>query len=207
MFKQRRCVSCGARDWSPCPQCVARFETAAPIAVDGARTASALVEFDGPARDLILALKYGGARSLAPWFAGALLADLAPDIDLITWAPTTRRRRRVRGYDQAELIACALGSVAGIRSRALLRRVDNSAAQTGRSAASRHLRPEFRLARPVESLRIALIDDVVTTGATIESAGLCLLGGGAKSVDALVLARTPTPSETQSRATRSSSHR
>jgi len=202
MFKQRRCVSCGARDWSPCPQCVSLFEPASPVAVEGARTASALVEFDGPGRDVILALKYAGARSLAPWFAGALVADLAPDIDLITWAPTTRRRRRVRGYDQAELVARALGSVAGLRSRSLLRRVDNAAAQTGRSAASRHLGPEFRLVRSVESLRIALIDDVITTGATIESAARCLLSDDAKSVDVLVLARTPTPNEMHSRASK-----
>jgi len=207
MFKQRRCVSCGARDWSPCPQCVALFESAAPITVDGTRTASALVEFDGPARDVILAFKYAGARSLAPWFAGALVADLPADIDVITWAPTTRRRRRVRGYDQAELIARALGGVAAVPSRALLRRVDNNAAQTGRSAASRLVRPEYRLRRSVKSLRIVLVDDVITTGATIESAAGCLLADEAKSVDVLVLARTPTPNEVHSRASKAPLHR
>ena len=195
MFKQRRCVSCGARDWSPCAECIDKFKPAPSLSIDGARTTSAIAVFEGPARDVIHAFKYHNARSLAKWFAPALVAGLAADIDLVTWAPTTKRRRRHRGYDQAELLARAVGRLTELRCQATIRRLDDHSAQTATPPDSRRKQPEFAAIGRTDSRCVGLIDDVLTTGTTIGSAVRCLRSSGAAAVDVLVLARTPAPND------------
>jgi hypothetical protein len=116
-----------------------------------------------------------------------------PGLDVLTWAPTGAARRRRRGYDQAELLARAVGRRLGVRARRLLVRVGDHAAQTGRSRQQRLVGPTFVAIGRVPH-RVLVIDDVVTTGATFAAARTALLVGGAHRVHCLAAAATPPPS-------------
>ena len=138
-----------------------------------------------------MALKYRGARRVVPWLARAMASLVDPaDVDLVTFVPTTAARRRRRGFDQAELLARGVGSVIGRPTRRLLTR-RRGPPQTGRSLAARLSGPEFRAG----SVRgyVLLVDDVVTSGATMAAAGEALLRRGALAVAGLAAAHTPPP--------------
>ena len=112
-------------------------------------------------------------------------------VDVVTWAPTSARRRRRRGYDQAELLARAVAWRLGVPCRRLLRRVDDPRGpQTGRTRAERLAGPTFVARRRVRGV-VLVVDDVVTTGATLRAAETALLAGGARSVRSIAAAATP----------------
>ena len=119
---------------------------------------------------------------------GGPLVDSA-EIDVVTWAPTTVARRRQRGFDQAELLGRSVARRLHKPARALLRRRPGPA-QTGQPAARRRSGPRFETAKPVAG-RVLLVDDVITTGATVTAAALVLWAAGATEVVALAAARTP----------------
>jgi predicted amidophosphoribosyltransferase len=112
-------------------------------------------------------------------------------VDVVTWAPTSNRRARRRGFDQAELLAHAVASELGVPCRRLLRRVSRSRPQTGRSRAERRIGPSFVGRRQWGAVTILVVDDVVTTGATLRAAERALLRAGAAQV--LMLAGAATP--------------
>ena len=91
------------------------------------------------------------------------------DIDIVTWAPTSARRRRERGYDQARLLARSVARQLGIRSRATLNR-RGSDPQVGLSRRERLLGPAFVARRRGRGERVLIVDDVITTGSTITMA-------------------------------------
>jgi predicted amidophosphoribosyltransferase len=108
--------------------------------------------------------------------------------DVVTWAPTVRRRVRRRGFDQARLLARAVARELGVSARRLLVRADGPS-QTGRSRLARLAGPRFRpVGRPRG--RVLLVDDVITTGATLSAAAEVLLASGSGAVVGLVAART-----------------
>ncbi len=107
----------------------------------------------------------------------------------ITWAPTTRERRRARGFDHAQILAQAVGARLGYPVIGLLRR-NPGPAQTGLSAAARRRSPSFSTRQPVSGT-VLIVDDVATTGATLSAAGRVLRAAGAVRVIALTAARTP----------------
>ena len=195
MWNEQRCPGCGASGWSPCQECVAQLTPARQVHIVGARHAEAVVEYVGVARDLVHSLKYGGARDLAPWFAGGVALTINQDIDFVTWLPTTKARKRARGYDQAQLLARAVGRASGVTVRRLLRRVDTEAPQTGRTAIERAAGPRFRGSGSLGLANVLLVDDVVTTGASATNAVATLLNGGAGHVDVTFVARTPAPAD------------
>lgn len=163
---------------------------AAVDAPPGIEWCDALVDYEGAGRDLVVALKYRNRRGAVD-VLGAALAERArargAPFDVVSWVPTSARRRRRRGFDQAELLARSVGRRLGVPVRRLLRRTGGP--QTGRDRRHRLDGPGFELLAFVPG-SVLLIDDVVTTGASMGAAATALRAGGADRVAGLVLART-----------------
>jgi ComF family protein len=191
------CASCGDplatwrsldRDRSRCPRCRRQ-----PRRVSLTR---AVGSYDGSLRAIIHAFKYDGRRSIASRLAalmrlrGAVVLDGA---DAVVPVPLHGSRRRERGFDQARDLARHLGTpvVHG------LRRTRKTATQAGLPAARRHgnVRGAFALTAAgarLEGRCVVLVDDVSTTGATLEACARVLADGGAREVRALTAARVVT---------------
>lgn len=143
---------------------------------------------------LVHALKYRGARVLAT-LLGRLLATrvaaagLAPSI--VVHVPTSAQRRRQRGYDQAELLAREVAAGLGLPHLSALSRLRHThkLAGMGRSARGAELGGAFR-SRYVAGAQVLLVDDVLTTGATLSAARGALEAAGAARVMSAVVART-----------------
>jgi predicted amidophosphoribosyltransferase len=171
----------------PCAICCSLVRPAAGSAYPAA------IAYEGAGRDLVVALKFSGVRRLAAVFAEALtgLVPSGADVDLVTWAPTTGRRRARRGYDQAELVARALGRRLAVPVRSSLVRLPG-ATQTGRIRTDRLADgPSFRAIHPVGGT-VVVVDDVVTTGATLRAAISALRLAGASTVLPVAVASTPS---------------
>jgi len=163
--------------------------------VDRAR---ALGPYDGALRDILQALKYAGRRSTAPALAELLRArcgELLAGVDAVVPVPLHPRRSWSRGFNQSALLAAHLGPPV----RHLLRRRRHTAPQAGLTADERRVNVDhaFALAwrarvQPalVRGACLALVDDVSTTGATLDACASVLKEHGARDVRALVVART-----------------
>jgi ComF family protein len=120
------------------------------------------------------------------------LEPLTGQVSLIP-IPLGSRRLRIRGYNQSERIAKALGIRVGLKVRAdILSRVRETPTQTALTPEGRqaNVAGAFR-ASGASGLRCVLVDDVFTTGATLAEAGAALAAGGATSVEAVTFARAP----------------
>lgn len=155
-----------------------------PLHVDAC---TALLDYR-PARPVITKLKNGQHRALVGPLASAL-AELVepPRAAVVAWAPTTPERARRRGFDQAELLARAVARRWALPPARLLRRARRTA-QTGRSAQERRRTPAFQVVAPVPPV-VVLVDDVVTTGATLTAAARALRASGALQVHAVAVAQ------------------
>lgn len=149
-------------------------------------------EYAGTAKDLVLKLKASNARQAS--FSMAILMSKIAEFDknkLLTHIPTATSRIRIRGYDQSDLLAQELSRLLGCRKVNLLLRI-NQNRQVGSSKKVRTLNAQkaYRVInkRIIENADILLIDDVMTTGATLEAAAKLLMDNGAKNVDVLVFA-------------------
>jgi len=148
---------------------------------------TAVGAFEGTLRDSVTALKYAGRRDAARSIA-ELLAPLVPDgADVVTWIPTAPSRVRRRGFDHAEAIARCTARTAGVRCRRLLRRTDESQ-QTGGGKSARSRGPALVASRACRGRTVVLVDDVVTTGATVRAAARAVLGAGAVRIVCLCAA-------------------
>jgi ComF family protein len=159
---------------------------------------------DGPVRQLVHRLKYHDRMELAgplgTWMARAG-TELLAAADLLVPVPLHRRRLMWRQFNQAQALAAVVGRACGKPMDSfLLRRVKRTTPQIGLSRAQRasNVQGAFFVpeeARPfVEGRAIVLIDDVLTSGATINAAARALLRAGATRVDVLVFARVVTGS-------------
>lgn len=163
----------------------------------------AMLLYDAAARRLILPFKHRGAtvmaRVLAPGMAQAGRA-LLRDAEVIVPVPLHRTRLFRRGYNQAGLLAVALGRL-GEREVSLdaLRRSRATPSLDSRAAAERSeiLRGAIEVRAPrrhvVQGRRVLLVDDVMTSGATAQACAEVLRDAGATGVDALMVARVPLP--------------
>jgi len=152
--------------------------------------------YEGPARDLVLGLKFRGRPEAAGVLAAGLLEALeharVPG-DLIVPVPLSPRRRRARGYDQARLLAVPVARALGLELAVhALRRRRHTAPQSGLPPSARRRGPRgafvARRAR-VEGRCVILVDDVLTTGATARACALALRAAGARAVTAAVACR------------------
>ncbi len=150
-----------------------------------------------PVDVLVRRLKYGGALQLAPALAAGLARAVAGREmpDLLVAMPLSSRRLRRRGYNQALEIARRLAVLCQRPLVATLERTRDTTAQAGLTAARRrdNLAGAFRCRRSVAGLRVALVDDVMTSGATLDAAARVLKAAGASRVCAWVAARTAAP--------------
>ncbi len=149
-------------------------------------------DYDGSLRAIVHALKYGGRRSLAVSLAERMrlsCRDALAAADVVVPVPLHRRRQRARGFNQAEELARRLGPPVCLA----LKRVRPTPSQTDLPAAQRHknVRGAFRLRwrANVKGLRVVLVDDVCTTGATLEACAAVLRSAGARDVRAVTAAR------------------
>jgi ComF family protein len=153
---------------------------------------------DGPIRDALHALKYRRDLGLAQAMAEGLLrlwGGLGWRVDVLVPVPLSAQRLRERGYNQAALVRHAFGERIGlpVRERLLLRSRE-TASQVGLSLTERHSNGAgaFR-AQEVSRQRILLLDDVCTTGATLEAGARALHEAGARAVFAVMVARGASP--------------
>jgi ComF family protein len=167
-----------------CPRCRRR-----PSAIAAAR---AVGEYDGSLRAIVHALKYDKRRSIARRLAARMeeaAGDLLDGVDVAVPVPLHARRRRARGFNQAEEIAKHLG----VRCADALRRIRHTPSQTDLPAARRHanVRGAFTMRRRhhLANLCVLLVDDVSTTGATLEACARVLRNAGVREVRALTAAR------------------
>jgi ComF family protein len=200
------CAGCGADDRAICRDCRVALEPAARVRElgDGLRVWAGL-GYEGVARAAMLALKRDGrtdaARALAPALAAAVHGARAGVLAgreaaqpfetplVIVPIPGSRRAYRRRGYDPVRLLAAR----AGVGSTRVFAPARPHAAQKtlGVAERERNLRGVFRVRRTVAGRRILLVDDVVTTGATLREAARVLREAGAEVVAAAVVASTP----------------
>ncbi len=161
--------------------------------------------YEPPIDQVILGLTFRRLESLAVPVADALGRELsmAGGHDLVTAVPLHWRRRLQRGFNQSDLIARPLARRLGLPYRRILRRTQATQAQSGltRSERQANLRDAFRpLGRlggiNVEGARVLLVDDVMTTGATLLEASHALKAIGIRRVTAVVAAQTPYAAQT-----------
>jgi len=163
------------------------------------RRARAAVRFDDVARALVHALKYGDRLDLAPmmgrWMAMAG-RPLTTDADAIIPVPLHWRRHWARRFNQSALLAEAIAKACGVPVVfGALKRVKATPQQVGLSQSARALNVQgaFRVSpsgkAAVEGRRLILVDDVITTGATVDACARVLLRAGAAHVDVLAFAR------------------
>jgi len=156
------------------------------------------MRYDESSRNLILGLKYGDRLQLVPtlgqWMRRAG-AELLADADLLVPVPLHWTRLFARRYNQAAVLALALAKLGGppVSTDCLIRR-RRTPPQGRRNAVARrrNVAGAFRLRRSetIRGKRVVLIDDVLTTGATVEECARVLKRAGAARVDVLALART-----------------
>lgn len=193
------CPGCGERTTAPvCAACLDDLRPAPVLAApDGVDACTAVLAYDGAARQLVARLKYRNHRSALAGLAASMAAAVVHRPDVVTWAPTTADRRRARGFDHAELLARAVARNLLRPCRPMLLRRPGPA-QTGLSLAQRRAGP--RLEAVVTRLpprHVLVVDDVVTSGATASCAARALRAVGVTRVDVLAAARTPPPSRAQ----------
>jgi predicted amidophosphoribosyltransferase len=187
------CIGCGEPGSGLCAGCVG---PARPVHVTtGGIAVVAASDYGGAVRAAILALKRGERAYLDP-LAALLVPLVAPGVTIVP-VTTTRRRAAERGFDQARELA---RRVAALRSGAVadvLRK--HGAPQRGRGRDERLVasgRFALRPGHAVPQRLLLLLDDVITTGATLRDAARVLAAGGCSILGAVVVARTPAGRET-----------
>jgi len=196
------CLSCGmplgAGERHVCPACLLRLtlgrEPGSVSTGQGKLTVAFALDFSGPAGDLVRALKYGGRLSVA-----SLLARLAvptarrvavDGTDRVVPVPLHAARLRERGFNQSRAIASLLAEDLGLELADGLQRIRPTRSQTELSEPERekNVAGAFGGMGRLAGLRVLLVDDVVTTGATLLAAAQAALADGAAAVAAVAVA-------------------
>ena len=151
----------------------------------------AMARLEGPLREALHRLKYGDRPQLAAHVVAATLLERRMAPGILVPVPLHRARRRRRGYNQAELLVRGVANLAGAPWTDALERVRRGAPQVGRGGAERReaLAGAFRwrMGRPVPAA-VVIVDDVLTTGATLLECSLAARAAGVKRVEALAIA-------------------
>jgi ComF family protein len=181
--------------YDPGPGIISMEAIADPPAYGRARAA---VRFDDVARDLVHALKYGDrldlATTMGQWMARAG-REILGDADALVPVPLHWRRLFARRFNQAAVLAEVISQASAVPVSHAVKRVRATQQQVGLSRAERaaNVQGAFRVppggGAAVHGRRLVLVDDVLTSGATLDTCTRALLRAGARSVDVLVFAR------------------
>jgi len=153
--------------------------------------------YEDMVRDSFLRYKFGGNESYSVRY-GAILAECIQknldcgSLDVISFIPLSRKRLRKRGYNQAELLAREVSRLCGVKCEPLLKKIKSTPAQStlrDRNKRTQNVKGAFAAAAEVENITVLLIDDIVTTGATLSEGARVLRQNGAACVYAAALAR------------------
>lgn len=186
------CRRCGFVAGRPgrCPRCRRRRFAFCALA--------APFRYRGAARDLLLRAKFGGEPMalepfVAPMARCAASRGFAAEGDLVAWVPLSFRRRLRRGFDQSEWLARRVARRLGLPClRLLTRRHRRPVSRLPARARARAVAGTFGVRRGrrkrIEGRRVLLVDDVLTTGSTLDEAARALIGAGARDVRAVVAA-------------------
>ncbi len=198
-----KCAFCGrlldTGEEGVCGRCAAELprNSLAPRRVDFVTGATSPLFYEGQVRQAMLRYKFNGAPARGQVFGRLIAEDLQKkdllDFDVVTWTPLSDRRLRRRGYDQAELLARSAAETLGLEAVPLLKKIRHNRTQSGIAAAeARRANVSGCYAVPdpeaVKDRRILLIDDIITTGATVSECARMLMLAGAESVRAASLA-------------------
>jgi competence protein ComFC len=217
-FFPRFCLNCGKPGQNICSRCVSRYLTPYFVQqchVCGVESRIGLAHlncahyssldgvligftYSGLAKKVIHHLKYKHQFLIGQDIADLMVSRLRAKIELlkitdITFVPTTKKRRRERGFDQAELLAKQVSQILNMPSSRYLTREGASQSQVGRGALERsqNIANDYFVCADVSGQTLLLVDDVMTTGATLESCAGVLKRAGADRIYGLVFARNP----------------
>jgi ComF family protein len=196
-----RCGGCDRRGTLMCAECLARIEH--PGGERRVERLDAVVSagvFKEPLRSAIHKLKYESDTPLAKELAGLISEALARDDrwvaddgepPVIVPVPLHPSRKRARGYNQSELLARELGRATGWTVEKRLQRVKSTRPQVGLDAEARqeNVRDAFQWQGEDAPLRVMLVDDVCTTGATLSECAFALMAAGTEHIFAATVAR------------------
>lgn len=182
------CGRCGHElpEWDDAPRRVPGYE----------RCAAAFV-YEEPIRGSILRFKFHGMQTyavqFARWMAVRVRGELRTSFDFVTWTPSSRRRRWSRGFDQAELLAEALARELDLEARPTLEKFRHRPPQSKTKTAAKrraNVQGAYRLlpGADVRGRTVLVVDDILTTGATLGECGRILRQAGAKALYAAVIA-------------------
>jgi ComF family protein len=204
------CVGCGREGPPLCEACVPALDrrlhapAGVPIGLPGDLPAPLLqldwcAPFSGSVRSALHAIKYGGEQRLAEPLGAAMArrwARVGVGADLVTHVPVHAERARIRGYDQAELIARSAARFLGLPCASLLARERATIAQfdLDRGDRAANVAGAFAARFGRDSVDpagrwVLLVDDVVTTGATLAACAEALERAGALGTSAITVAR------------------
>jgi ComF family protein len=191
-----------------CPACELKYSGGEdPVPGKFFRKCSVALTYEGQVRAALLRFKFrdmpGYGEAFGRILAATIRKELSDRYDLITWVPVSPKRLKQRGYDQAMILGKAAALELGAVAVGILQKIQNNPAQSSLESAKerkRNVRGVYTVKDPelVREKRILLIDDVVTTGATLEEASRTLLRAGAKSVVCAALAH-PVKSNIQTK--------
>lgn len=198
-----KCPFCGCvveRDMAVCARCGQELPwLTGPAALKRVELTGGCVSvfhYQDQVRQSIHSYKFGGRSGRARAYGTLMARTVAQqelDFDLISWPPLSRRRRRQRGYDQAELLARRVGVLLEVPVVSTLKKSHRPAQSSLEDGARRraNLRGAYSVPQPaqVHGRHILLIDDVVTTGSTLSECARVLRLAGAEGVVCATLAR------------------
>lgn len=198
-FFPRRCPFCGrvAGRALLCPKCETDLPRCDRVRTGAFGECAAPLYYEGSVRDAILAFKFKGRIEHLNCF-GALMAEKAAEVyadrfDAVTWVPVSKKRLKKRGFDQARMLCASLCVDWHIDPQETLRKTGDNPPQSGIDDPAARRANVLDMYEPVSPENIAgkrflLIDDIVTTGATLAECVRVLKAAGAADVLCLTLA-------------------
>ncbi len=196
------CLACRAKSATAvlCPSCREKIELVAePANGAGGRHYDRLLSaayYQGPLEKVVHAFKYRHADYLAPFLSDLMLKQLyrldLRQYDLITAVPAHPLKVKDRGYNPARLLACRLSRRSGLPFASEVLRARHyrpSQTRLSKAARAKNVREGFYAPQDLTGKKIVLVDDVATTGATLDECARALKTRGAREVTALTAAK------------------